>query len=404
MSEPDDKKVVEFPRGKPVRSYEAGEREAIRDDGEDQRVKDLIAKTDEALKARNFPEVARLALELEGAQRDRRIALTGVADIFKPLPPVNYLVAALDLCPGAPALAAGYGFAGKTMIAQALAVAIASGQPVFGCLSGRRGRVVHLDYEQGERLTSERYQRLAAGLQLNPGDLDGNLSVATLPRFYLDQSGAESVLRETLEGADLCIIDSLRACAPTVDENSSEVRLVLDTLTRVSEATGCVCLVIHHSRKPQQNAQGGARMAIRGSGAIYDACSSVLVLEAEKGKPTRIFHEKARTSGRLAEDMILRIEDVEIPGEPMPGLSVRVEAAPKYSPPDALDNVEQLQAAVLEFVADNPGATKTRVRAAGLGRHKNVDLAVSILVEDGKLTQTRGPHGAIKLEVNSVQE
>lgn len=58
-------------RPKAVRSYEAQEREALREDGEDPRVRDLQAKLTEALAARNYPEVSRLTVELEGSQRDR---------------------------------------------------------------------------------------------------------------------------------------------------------------------------------------------------------------------------------------------------------------------------------------------------------------------------------------------
>jgi hypothetical protein len=61
-------------------------------------------------------------------------------------------------------LIAGYGFTGKTIAAQALALAIASGGRVWDMFAARSGRVLHLDYEQGQRLTNERYQRLARGV------------------------------------------------------------------------------------------------------------------------------------------------------------------------------------------------------------------------------------------------
>src|SRR5690349_18967599 len=76
-----------------------------------------------------------------------------VAGIFAPLEPVNYLIEPLDLCPGAPALVAGYGFSGKTVALQSAAVSIASGQLVWGTFKARRGRALHIDYEQGSRLT-----------------------------------------------------------------------------------------------------------------------------------------------------------------------------------------------------------------------------------------------------------
>lgn len=123
------------------------------------------------------------------------------------------------------------------------------------------------------------------------------------------------------------LIDSLRAAAPTTDENSSDARRPLDMLTRVSERTAAAFIVIHHARKPNATQAGGAKMAVRGSGALYDACGSVVVFEAEKGKPTRVTHEKARTSGILTEDFELEISDVPDGANPRAGLLVTAKAA-----------------------------------------------------------------------------
>lgn len=251
----------------------------------------------------------------------------GAVEIFAPLPPVPYLVEGLDFCPGPPNLVAGYGFSGKTVTLQALAIATVSGRRAWGAFSVRQGRVLHLDYEQGRRLTCERYQRLARVESLTPDEMAG-LDVVCLPPLYLDTLDAEPALIRECEGYALVIVDSLRACAPHVDENSSEVRSVLDMLHRVSDKTGATFVIVHHARKPQRDAPGGARMAIRGSGALFDAAASVLVLEAQKGEPVRAIHEKARTSGRPTDDFLLTIDDVEVDGNPRGGLVCRAEAAP----------------------------------------------------------------------------
>lgn len=245
--------------------------------------------------------------------------------IFAPLEPVKYLLAPLDICPGAPVLVAGYGFSGKTVAVQSLAVSLAAGLPVWGCYAAPRARVLHIDYEQGPRLTRERYQRLAAALVVGPADIAGHLALVSIPQLYIDSALTEGFLVQKCTGFDLAIIDSLRAACPTLEENDSAVRGVLDMLTRVSVKTGCTFVVIHHARKPSQNATGGAKMAIRGSGAIFDACGSVLVFEAEKGQPTRVAHEKARTSGICADDFQLVISDFELDGNPRGGLLVTAE-------------------------------------------------------------------------------
>jgi len=115
------------------------------------------------------------AIEGGALSRSGELTLIGVPEIFAPLPPVPWLVEGLDKSPGAVNLIAGYGFTGKTIAAQALALAIASGGCVWDMFTARSGRVLHLDYEQGQRLTNERYQRLARGSKLDPNEVGDRL-------------------------------------------------------------------------------------------------------------------------------------------------------------------------------------------------------------------------------------
>jgi len=326
--------------------------------------------------------------------RPSGLARISVDEIFAPLPPIEWTVRGLDFCAGAPHLIAGYGFTGKTVAAQSLALAVATGGKVWGTFDARPGRVLHLDYEQGRRLTLERYQRLAAASMLSPDELGNRLSVACLPSIYLDSANAEAVLSRECEGHALLIVDPLRAAAPTLEENDSGARFVLDLLARVSERTGVVALVLHHARKPQKDAAGGAKTAIRGSGALFDACASVLVFEADKGEPTLVQHEKARTSGRLAGDFLLRIEDVDVDGNPRGGLSVTAVGAPS---PAAAGSAKIAATApvVLEVIRKHPGCTTRRLREECAGiRAELVDVAAEYLAEQGHVDIKPGPRGS----------
>lgn len=316
-----------------------------------------------------------------------------VAAIFGPLEPIRYLVSALDICPGAPALFAGYGYSGKTIAAQAMALAIAAGEPVWKSFASRQGKVIHVDFEQGGRLSRERYQRLALGMDLGPSDLGDRLALVPLPRIYLDgkPERVEAHLVERFTGFDLAIIDSLKASSPGVDENDSSVRRVLDAMTRASETTKCAILVIHHARKPSLNTAGGAKMAIRGSGAIFDACGSVLVFEAEKGEPTRVSHEKARVSGRLVDDFELSLLDVELGNDPRAG--VLVSAAAARSREDVADDaraarqrakLDRLVLEIEELFGREPEQRGADTIAAELGR-KAADVRAAL-----KLMAARG--------------
>ncbi len=317
-----------------------------------------------------------------------RTRLLSVADIFAPLPPVPWLLQALDMAPGAPVLVAGYGFSGKTVMAQALALAVASGADTWGGFSVRPGRVLHLDYEQGAYLTRSRYQRLAAAGGIDPRSLDGRLVLAPMPGWYLDGDTDDECAR-LAEGFDLVIVDSFRAACPRTDENSSDARVPLDRLTRISEKTGVTTLVIHHARKPSQNAAGGARMSVRGSGALYDACGSVLVFSGEKGEPVTVEHEKARISGRPHDAFQLWIEDVEVAGDPRGGLRVSALATPPPASQSASQRLQELQAAVLEHVEAQGGTCGgINIITKHLGARKvDVKDAVSELVREGRLSR-----------------
>lgn len=319
--------------------------------------------------------------------------LLGVADIFAPLPPVNWLCQSLEAAPGAPILFAGYGFSGKTVASQDFALAVATGTAAWGSFPVRAGRVLHLDYEQGAHLTRLRYQRLARARGINPADLADRLSVAVMPTWYLD-ADPRNELQRLAEGFDLLIVDSYRAACPHTEENSSDARIPLDHLTRLSETTGATPLVLHHARKPSQNAQGGARMALRGSGALYDACGSVLVFAAEKGEPIDVAHEKARITGRPHGDFRLWIEDVEIGGDPTAGLRVScIDAAPasKRTP---TDRYGEIRGRVLAFVRNAGTVTGgvNLIRAQLGARKDDVSAALAELEHAGAIRRGGSYH------------
>lgn len=319
-------------------------------------------------------------------------------DIFAPLPPVPWLVEKLDICPGAPAMFAGYGYSRKTIAAQALALSIAAGRRVWGEFDARRGKTLHLDYEQGARLTRERYQRLARALDITPDDIAEMLDLVVLPQLYLDSATAADVLARECEGYDLVIIDSFRAAAPSADENSSDVRRHLDVLTRVSELTGVTPLLIHHARKPSKEQSGDARMALRGSSGIFDACSSILVFSAEKGEPTRVQHEKARTSGVAHEDFYIDTVDIASATDPRSGLRVLCKTAQQVGAAAVVHEDEEsalkfagLCGRILEILRKDTSLPSASAVARRLGLNKaRVLEAVRDLQERGKIAHVGG--------------
>lgn len=317
----------------------------------------------------------------------------GPSDIFARLPPTPWAIRGLSLCPGAPSLFAGYGYSGKSIALQAMALQVAASSPVWGTFAAQQGACIHLDYEQGEHLTRQRYQRLAWALDIAPQDLGDRLQLICHPRFYLDEAKAESVMTRLCTGKVLAIIDSFRAACRSTDENSSEARVPLDMLGRVSERTGCAIVVIHHARKPTKDSATGARDAIRGSSALYDACGSVFVLEGEPERPDRTMHHvKARVSGKTLEPMTLRIEDAGDPGtDGAPaGLSVVASKAPSADEREkqALSaRFEQLRNEIrgaFDDTKERRGGVDAISKAIGR-KAADVRRVVNVMTEEGEL-------------------
>lgn len=308
----------------------------------------------------------------------------GHDEIFAQLPPINWLCEGLSLAPGAPVVFGGYGFSGKTMAAQAMALAITCGAPIWDGYPTRQGKVLHVDYEQGSYLTRLRYQRLARGMGLVPDP--GLLSLSSLPPYYLDGEETLAPLMRACEGHSLVIVDSLRASAPTLDENSSEIRVILDDLNRIAEQTGCLGLVIVHSRKPSgddaREGGGSPKFAIRGSSGIFDAAGSLFALGGTgKNGPIKVSHEKNRITGKLCEDFALTISDTQ-----GGGLSVTAGDMPVR----ASAGTAEIDATVLEFVTKRPGLSGRQITASVTGRNEAIRDAMARLEVSGDIESRPG--------------
>lgn len=359
-------------------------------------------------------DAARALAEIVEDGAEQLQALEG-EDIFADLPPIPWVCQPLRIAPGAPIMLAGYGYGGKTITSQAIALAIASGKPALGLFHVQRGKVVHFDYEQGNRVTRERYKRLARAMGVDEREVTARkaLRVHVLPNIFLDSRGAEDIFARAVDGATYAVIDSLKASTPGTEENDSTARASLDMLNRISERTGCTFQVIHHARKPSNEpVAGGAHMQVRGSSSIFDAVSSLFVLEGTKGKPTKVTHSKDRILGHTLEDFFLAIRDVHNPqkldsndeADRKWGVSVNHLDIEQLAPKDdkAIAAFEALKERVHQAVKREPGISLRRVRILAGGRKEHIDEALLDLLDSKTISETGGPRGAREFRSASV--
>jgi hypothetical protein len=298
------------------------------------RLNNRLAKSPHAPPTRKVVDEAVPAIDWgdeESAPPFNAIELLDGAALAQPEPPLEYLIEALGMTAGsgAPHMFAGYGFSGKTMAAQELALAFAAGRAPWGGLTATPRRVVHVDLEQGKRLTKRRYVRLAYAMNVQLADLEDRLVVAARPNLRLEAEHRDRWL-SIMRDRDLVIIDSWRAACPDVDENSSNVRATLDMLGSLSEETGCRALVIHHAKKPGEGDVGG-KFSIRGSSGFYDGSDAIYVFAAAKNEPIKVSCEKAREHGDLVDDLTIEIEDVDGEFGPKSGLRIRLFGAERLA-------------------------------------------------------------------------
>jgi len=312
--------------------------------------------------------------------------------IFAPLPPPAFVVPELQIGPGRASCLAAYAGAGKTLAAQSLALAVASDRPIWGWFRHRGPmRVRHADQDQGAG-TLRRYQRLARGMGIDPGELAGRLEVSSFPDMYLVDTPDDVWLRAS-EGIGLMILDALRGFTPGVEENDSQIQHLLMRLAKFSEVTGCAYLIAHHFGKPQQGAKPELER-LRGSSGIGAALGSVFVLTGDRGEPKTITHVKSHpeASGGLVEDFALAIEDVasDDGADLHWGLKCTHKTREQIDPPQSDDaRFQQVCRRILDVVKSNPGISGRGIRGrVDRVRQDTILEAIDSLSRNGRIENT----------------
>lgn len=141
--------------------------------------------------------------------------------------------------------------AGKSILAEHLALSIASGIPFLHRFDADEPRrVLLLDRELSERALYDRLQQFIAH---RPGYKvgRGNLLIDHEHQLRLDLQGSAEPFIQLIEqnGADVVILDTAYKFFQGDMESSSALMKVFDTLDRVITQTGVSVVVTHHQRK-----------------------------------------------------------------------------------------------------------------------------------------------------------
>lgn len=182
---------------------------------------------------------------------------------------------------------------GKSLVALEICSTLTTGQPLWGELYATE-QAKRIVYILGEHY-SEVIQRLWAVTNLPMTDEVWLLGPDQLKydKWLVAQGKPNPVAIQKLiawcEGADLIVFDPLAAFVTGVDAENDNVqmRLVLDTMSLISQAVGASCLILAHQGKPMMDKFGAEHnrksYAIRGASAVEDAATNIFYMGKAEG-------------------------------------------------------------------------------------------------------------------------
>ena len=159
------------------------------------------------------------------------------------------------------------------MFAEALSLAVATGQPICG-MDTTEGPVVYIDLENPKPILVQRFQRLSKGM-----------GIAETAPVVVKQPGARMLpiseqssikyLHQICQAhkPTLLIVDTLIACLLEKEENdSASIRRIFNVFRSLAETYDMGVVVLHHFCKPSWVPAAGYRIRYR-----WRACGVVAI-------------------------------------------------------------------------------------------------------------------------------
>jgi hypothetical protein len=320
-------------------------------------------------------------------------------DLCEPLPDVPMLSAGLTISPGRPTVLAGEGGTRKGWFAMAIQVCGAAGIKLLDRFDFKHElRSVYLDYEQTQRPSQRRYQLLSDGYHVDLASLSKRLGYRWRPIPTLAPKGEAERLRVIdqlswqVEGIDLAIVDSARACALGTDENAVAASIPFDIATAASEKTGTVFVFLDHAGKPRDDQSSGRtrKHTQRGHSSKLDAGQTLFIFSASKGEPSLVTCERSQL---VAEDLWPKDFRFTLQGH-NGGLRLHEVLATGAATASSAAKFRQVIEQVRKCIRENPGVAGSEavVQLVG-GTATPIRAAVSTLVGAGEVVERKTGKG-----------
>jgi len=167
---------------------------------------------------------------------------------------------------------------GKSMLRLDLAIHLALGLDWLGLPVPKARKVLIVQIENTMRTEKVRLERMLKGLGLNGPPV--GLSWGPPDRFDLslkkDRARLEDLVKRS--GADVTIFDPLSSFHSGNENDSVQMRQVLDTFTEIGRKCNAATVIVHHHRKPNAEDNGSGAFMLRGASGIKDWTDTLMTL------------------------------------------------------------------------------------------------------------------------------
>ena len=291
------------------------------------------------------------------------VLLTAV-ELAEPLEDQRRVSDWLGIGPGRPTILCGEGGSRKGWLSMAMLLCGAADRDLFGHPFSPGMRGVYFDWEQTLYETKKRFQLLARGFGIDLASLGSRLGYMWIPVGSLAKESARDDMCRRVEGFDLAVIDSTRASTVGIKENSEEASYAGQTLTTVSERTGCSFMMLDHTGLPDAMGQRQRQHAIRGHSSKRDISSTLLVMSTKKGEATLVTCERCQGKAQeeWAEPFKFSLARTQNGGITLVECPVEESAS--------VDDFDEKVAKVLACIEKNPGIAG----AVAVANHKSVKM------------------------------
>jgi len=249
---------------------------------------------------------------------------------------------------------------GKSYLCLQLARCIGSEEPFLGNPT-RHGVVLYIQFELGEEVLQARLKQTGKEYE--------NVFVGTTFSMKLDSSPGQGQLWKALSAVepDVLIIDPWYKTILGDENESTDVRKILDFLDTVIEGFKCSIFIIHHAGKDITK-RG------RGSSVLEDWVDSYLQMQ-----------QTSKAGERLkAKIKPIFLRHAQLPPEP-----IEVELGDDFEF-HLLDSALTIKQQVAEFIENREeSVTSAEIFDAGIGSNASVYKAISSLVKEGKVVKEK---------------